>query len=55
MLCISSIHWSFDCFLCRFSTNGVYVVFSVPVVNIGTYVLTHLRRGGGGANICGCS
>ena len=20
----SSLHWSFDCFLCRFSTNGVY-------------------------------
>ena len=36
----SSLHWSFDCFLC---------------VNIGIYVLTHLDNWGGGANICGRS
>ena len=58
----SSLHWLFDCFLCRFHSSGVYSECTSPLdlhqslicvlSNIGIYGLTHLRSGGGGANIC---
>ena len=37
----SSLHWSFDCFLCRFSSNGVYSESTINVYDMDFCTTTY--------------